>query len=1203
MSPSLSERVSALDEAQRRELRDALARHSDARAAIVGIGMRLPGASDLDAFWAMLKSSETAIREVPASRWNSRPDEARGIGHGGFLDDIVGFDREAFTIAERELAAVDPQQRLALEVTVEALDDAGLPKSTLKGANVGVFFGASTNDHARQMLGQPELSSFSSLGGALSSIASRIAFELDLHGPALVTDCACASSMASLHLACSALERHEIDVAIVGGVNVILDADVGRSLFQTGMLSPTGRCRPFDAQADGFVRGEGAAVLVLKRLGDAMSDRDGIHAVVRGSAIYQDGRSNGFLAPNPTAQAQVIARALEVAGAASDDIEVLEASGTGTPFGDRLEARAISVAFSGRTRALTVSSLKGAIGHLEAASGLAAVVKACLMLRHRLVPKPAGQQDIAPAVQSDPRLLFVEEAAGRAISPAGLVGVSAFGFGGTNCHVVLAGAPHAPAPRLVAPPSRVPILLSARSEGALKRLASHLARWLASKPKDVSLADVAHTLAVRREHFSHRAACMADDIDSLRRWLLDLNDRPARPMDGVDPDLQDLARAADASGIAARAPEVLSDWQRGRLSARSPSDLGAAPADELTCRLYEAGFDCDWTFAAPDGVLARLPPYPWDRPGTNLDSTDLVPANLPSHPPTREARPSGLHLFEVTWRALGRSADAAAQTSRQARQGVFGAAADGRLLRNLLGALGPAAQLLDRPHQALGFDRIILAYESNGLGTWAVQAAHGLDLVNQTVEILAGNRGSAPPELIILTARKGLDDGQLALRRGLEGFVRCAPFDVPDVRCRWVDLEEATPEAIHAGLTLATSSADDEDVIRMVGPDAFVPRLQPQDETSRGWISDPADHAGTVVVAGAGFVGQRLALRALLSGARALVVISQGEGARELSARLQAQFPGRMIRWTQSDLADEAQVRVALGTATQDLPPISSAYLCIRPATDGGLQALSSIDGSCAFERTAGSACMLHAVLPASARLVVLGSTVSLLGAPESGLSAVVEAAWSGACEVRRAAGGRAAFIAWGPWADDDVSDGSGAASMINLAPPGLAAELSLAAPTAGEEQFAALAFDLSSLLRSFPRAADASLVREIVLGSGLRQAPSRSYTRPELSVAFAEPDTDIEANIAASWRRALSIDRVGVADDFFELGGDSIVGGTIIDEVNRTYGISMTTENAFPAFTVRQMASFVEAALAERVADLSEEELDRLLAADARAE
>jgi len=496
--------------------------------AVVGIGCRFPGASGPAELWRLLAEGRDAVGEAPA--WRRDPSEAGRAHRGGFLDGVDLFDAPFFGVSPAEATRMDPQQRLLLEVAWEALEDAGIPADRLAGTAAGVFVGISNSDYSRL---QPAFDAWTGTGNALSIAANRIFYALDLRGPSLAVDTACSSSLVAVHLACRSLRAGECDVALAGGVNLVLDPALTRSLSAAGMTAADGRCKTFDAAADGYVRGEGCGVVVLMRLADARRygrdsgrDSDRVRAVIRGTAINQDGRSNGLTAPSQAAQEEVVRRALADAGLAAERVGYVECHGSGTPLGDLIEVQALAAVLGGREPGAPpcrLGSIKTNLGHLEAAAGIAGLVKAVLTLEHGAVPPHLHLRRVHPdldAADGARRSLEIE-GAGRSWPAGGaprVAGVSSFGFGGSNAHVVLEEAPATEASGEEQPARPWHLLaLSAKTETALAELARRYAQRLEAQPGGT--AELCAAAATGRSHLSHRLAAVANSGEELRGRL------------------------------------------------------------------------------------------------------------------------------------------------------------------------------------------------------------------------------------------------------------------------------------------------------------------------------------------------------------------------------------------------------------------------------------------------------------------------------------------------------------------------------------------------------------------------------------------------------------------------------------------------------------------------------------------------------------
>ena len=501
--------------------------------AIVGLGCRFPGADSPDRFWTILREGRDCIRRVPAGRFGAAAADDPRLAWGGFLDGVDQFDADFFGLAPREVAHMDPQQRLLLEVAWETLESAGCDPRSLGGSTTGVFVGISGSDYLRLLTSQVrDLDAYVGTGNAGSIAANRVSYFLDLRGPSIAVDTACSSSLMAVHLACRSLRAGECCAALAGGVNLILSPEISRVFAEAGMLAGDGRCKTFAAGADGYVRGEGCGLVLLKRLSDAMAAGDRVLAIVRGTAVNQDGRSNGLTAPNGPAQEAVIRAALADASVDPADIDYVEAHGTGTELGDPIEVQALGrVLCPARSagRRLRIGSVKTNIGHLEAAAGIAGLIKVVLSLQAGEIPPHLHLDRPNPLIPW--ANLPIDPVTGLAhwtlAGRTRLAGVSSFGFGGTNAHVILEEPPAAAAMASSSERLTHLLTLSARDEQGLARRAAELKDRLVSDAS-LSLADVCFTSAAGRAHFPHRAAIVVSNRQEAIAGLTSIAGREVR---------------------------------------------------------------------------------------------------------------------------------------------------------------------------------------------------------------------------------------------------------------------------------------------------------------------------------------------------------------------------------------------------------------------------------------------------------------------------------------------------------------------------------------------------------------------------------------------------------------------------------------------------------------------------------------------------
>ncbi|HEX3323620.1 MAG TPA: type I polyketide synthase, partial [Solirubrobacterales bacterium] len=534
--------------------------------AVVGLSCRLPGAPDPEAFWRLLASGEDAIGGMPAERWEMAgrsfeeglSAEDSGARFGAFLDQVDRFDPAFFDISPREAAAMDPQQRLVLELGWEALEDAGVAATAVRGHPAGVFLGAIAGDYGdiAQRRGSDAAGRHTVTGLQRSIIANRVSYALGLTGPSLTVDAAQSSSLVAVHLACESLRSGESELALAGGVHLNIDPGGALSASRFGGLSPEGRCYTFDKRANGYVRGEGGGVVVLKPLAAARADGDRIYCVIRGSAVNNDGGGDGLTVPSRRAQERVLKRAYKRAGLKRSEVDYVELHGSGTAVGDPVEAAALGAALGCAGRGgepLPVGSVKTNIGHLEGAAGVAGLIKMALAFEREMLPASLNFESPNPEIPVEELGLRVQGALTewRGDERALVAGVSSFGMGGTNCHLVLSGASSPLSQENLSNkrsaddgagstaegrasehplPGQIPLALSAKSPEALRDSAARLISHLRDNP-ELELDDVAYSLARSRSAFEHRAVA----VDTEREGLL--------------ASLEALAQGADAPGL------------------------------------------------------------------------------------------------------------------------------------------------------------------------------------------------------------------------------------------------------------------------------------------------------------------------------------------------------------------------------------------------------------------------------------------------------------------------------------------------------------------------------------------------------------------------------------------------------------------------------------------------------------------------------
>ncbi|MBV9083653.1 MAG: SDR family NAD(P)-dependent oxidoreductase [Acidobacteriaceae bacterium] len=572
--------------------------------AIIGIAGRFPGAAGPAQFWDNLAKGSVSITEVPSDRWDAarfydpRPGQSgkTNCKWAGFLSDIDKFDSLFFNISPKEAEFMDPQQRLFLETAWAALEDAGTPEAQLSNSRCGVFVGAGAGDYAQSMLAAGVLpDAYAFMGNSPSILASRISYLLNLKGPAIAIDTACSSSLVALHLACESIASGTSDLAIAGGVCILTTPNFFIAASKAGMLSPSGQCRAFDRAADGFVPGEAVGAVVLKPLMQALKQGDFIYAVVKGSAINQDGRTNGITAPSATSQAMVETTAYQRAGCSAATIGHIEAHGTGTKLGDPIEVEALANAFQAHTserQFCSIGSVKSNIGHTMTAAGIAGLIKVLLAIKNRQLPPAAGydRQNDAIGFEHTPFYVSRELQPWRPVGGCSLLraAISSFGFSGTNAHIVIEEAPDSQRAWVPRPAHLIPV--SAKSDSSLRARLCDLKEWIEGRGASCELDEISYSLSTGRGHFERRAAIVVSSKHELVKHL--------------------------------RAATEENNWAGWFVSGK--------PAPNLNCKLggsteiatlrtlagaYSKGENTDWSrlYSKPTPRRVPLPTYPFER--------------------------------------------------------------------------------------------------------------------------------------------------------------------------------------------------------------------------------------------------------------------------------------------------------------------------------------------------------------------------------------------------------------------------------------------------------------------------------------------------------------------------------------------------------------------------------------------------------------
>jgi len=619
--------------------------------AVIGIACRFPGANDHHMFWANIAEQKSSVSEVPTSRWDWQTywgDSQTQVNKtfskwGGFLNEVDTFDNQFFGVLPKVAQSMDPQQRIMLEMTWSCLEDAGIPPSQLRGKKVGVIFGVFNHDYKElQERGDTSIEAHNSTGTATAIIANRVSHYFDFRGPSIPIDTACSSSLNAIHSAIQAIEHGDCEMAIAGGINLMLTPTRHISFSKMGMLSPTGSCKTFDDRADGYVRGEGAGLLLLKPLDKALADGDSIHGVIKGSAVNHCGETYTLTYPSARAQSEVIIAAHDRAGIPIGSVSYVEAHGTGTPKGDPIEFEGLLTAF--RTLAekqgsdlnhafCGLSSVKTNIGHLEAAAGVAGIIKVLMAFKHRTLPAMHDFSTLNSKISLDGTPFYIlndtREWAQNDKGQPRRAGVSSFGFGGTNAHLILEEAPPSKTSRTSKAKSRpYMIVLSAKNSESLLQKKKDLLAWFQDNAGKDDLAGISATLLTGRDHFQHRFACTAvNELELITKIEASIAPESDAETKGRDKPTPEIIQSAQS---------LLDQLQKPGLKAEKYSHL----LEELA-NMYIVGVDLAWSSLfgkdKPRGVA--LPTYPfsqdrfWISPnGDDSHFTSIVDTSHVLHP-------------------------------------------------------------------------------------------------------------------------------------------------------------------------------------------------------------------------------------------------------------------------------------------------------------------------------------------------------------------------------------------------------------------------------------------------------------------------------------------------------------------------------------------------------------------------------------------
>ncbi|WP_131777542.1 SDR family NAD(P)-dependent oxidoreductase [Legionella cherrii] len=853
--------------------------------AIIGMSCRFPKAENIDAFLSLLERGESGMADIPLERWDNEkfydPDvNALGrlyIKQLGLIEHIKKFDADFFNISPREAKLMSPQLRVFMETSYHALENANLSLAAIKDSKTGVFVGCGTNEYPRLLaglgVGLDDLNIYFATGNVLNAMPGRVAYAFDFHGPIQAIDTACSSSMTAIHDACLSLQNGDCDMALAGGVNILLAPDSNITLSKARMLSPESRCKTFSEDADGYARSEGCGVIVLKRLSTALKENDTILAVIKGTSINSDGKSGGFTVPNGIAQEEVIRSALAKAKLSPADIDYIEAHGTGTPLADPIEANALSKIFSeyhSEEKPLYISSVKTNIGHSESASGVAGVIKAILSLQTHQLFKHLNFKKLNPAIELKNTVIPLSTMDWPKEEGLRCAGVSSFGFSGANAHIVMQEAPVRTIESRILPQESL-LVLSAKSKTALELLLASYRKYLANTHEE--FADICYTAATCRNHFLFRVAIQA-------------------------------STAKEAAALIEKNEYTIHSIKKEKtnpFSLQQPRSLAQLQAD------YQAGFMINWTdfyqSLNTQLIKVKLPLYEFDREEHWFETKDKI----------KDVPMPQDWCFQLQWQQ-----QLCTRTHRK-MQGNNWLLIGARQLAPRLGAQGLDIILEEENHSLEHLDGIIFAMGLDAPKTADIESS--IDFQKNTIKKLLAlvkelNNKSIPLQLIVLTtnAIPELAAGALNLNDSpLIGFCRTLVLELPQFNTILIDAEKTEDEDYAGQIVDEIRHNFDqwyEHVVAYREGKRFITRLKKTKLLDRR--PSLYGEGRYLITGGCGGFGLITAQALLSAGAREVILTSRNPdkpAVKEAIKKIQYNYTGRTIRTVSVDVTDKEKMR------------------------------------------------------------------------------------------------------------------------------------------------------------------------------------------------------------------------------------------------------------------------------------------------------
>ena len=1194
--------------------------------AIIGMGCRFPGgANDPDAFWQLCKDGVDGTNEIPLKRWDAEyyynPDpEAEQKSYtrrGSFLDiEVDGFDANFFGISPREAALIDPQQRLLLEVSWEALENAGVALDKLRGSSSGVFVGLNTDDYG-QLLSQSETAkatAYTFTGNTSSVAAGRISYTLGLSGPSLAIDTACSSSLVAVHLACQSLRLQECNLALAGGVNLMLSGFSNVVLSKMRALAPDGRCKTFAANADGYGRGEGCGVVVLKRLSQAIADGDNILSVIRGTAVNHDGRSSGLTVPNGLAQEAVLRAALENAKIEPARVSYVEVHGTGTALGDPIEVEALGNVLGNNRpleQPLVLGSVKTNIGHLEAAAGIAGLIKVVLAIQHKEIPPHLhlGQLNENVDWENLPLTIPTTLTPWQTDEETCIAGVSSFGMSGTNAHVILEegqqGAGHRAQRKLWEPPLNL-LTLSAKSEKALQQLAGQFVNYLAAHPSE-SLADICFTANARRSHFKHRLAVTGKTIQQVLQQLT--NFTSGKQSEGVS---TGVAEPSSQPKVTFKETQESLDKTEICIPSLNARDEEWQHMLHDLAQMYVSGMEIDWQgfYRNYPGQVLQLPTYPFQRfrywfeePKTDNSQVDyLYELQWQSQPLAKqelEQLPDNWLIFaEQDNRIASALVEQLEEQSKTCIKVLPG---------NSYAKLGKNSIQIN-PEQPEDFQRLLKEVPcSQIVHLWSLDSQPIAQTTIDSLELdQARNCGSILhlvqaldatqlfPKLWLVTqnAQPVATEAISVVQGSVWGLGRVIALEHPELLAGLIDLPPEKEQSLANILLQEVCCSDGEYQVCWRNGERFVARLGHSANERQEHQKIKSD-VTYLITGGVGGLGLKIAKWLAQQGAKHLMLLSRrGASSNSVKALQELEEMGVQVAIAKADVSCLEDVQRILAEINTNLPPLCGIIHLAGMLDDGVLNQQNWQRFSKVMSPKVSGSWNLHSQtrdIPLDF-FINFSSAASLNGSTGQSSYAAANAFLDSLAHYRHSQGLPALTINWNPWADVGMAAAMGNQEQERWQAAGvnfISVEqgLGILGQLMGQNspQIAVMPIDWGRLIQVFPSSFTSLFLQDISknissqLSSSEKQEAKLLETlknttpkqRKDVLITHLQQEVALVCGLDSSQLPQFQI-------GFFEMGMDSLMALELRNRLQLGLGIPLASTLTFEYPTIEALAEYL---------------------------